>query len=183
MKINLLKILTSQLPYFSIWVKAYSGINGNEVAVRVAKLGHRNNKSELHHLEHEEMQIMLKRQHMTAWCNYWKTEVAKSQKGIHLLEIQDSVKFNNWVFMNNRREEVVLSRLRTGHAATKVYLHRFGWSHESKCDNCDAEDTIKHLLLDCPKYIHDRNKLIGDLAKYNLQNFNLKTLLGGEGRV
>ena len=31
--------------------------------------------------------------------------------------------------------------------------------------------------------MHERNKLIGELAEYDLQTSNLKSLLGGVGRV
>ena len=165
------------------WVKAHCGIYGNEVADRTAKLGHKNNKTELYPLEQEEIQTLIQHCFLTHWNSYRKNEVLRSHKGTHLWNIQSEIKYNNFVFMKNRRHEVTLARLRLGHAATKSYLYRFKLSDSNECDNCGAEETIEHVLTECPQYQHQRNKLITEIREYNLPNLSVRSLLGGEGKV
>ena len=55
----------------------------------------------------------------------------------------------------DRKEEVVLSRLRTGHSyATHSYLLK----EQPMCIPCDAPFTIKHILLYCVDFENARNR-------------------------
>ena len=165
------------------WVRSHIGIQGNEIADKTAKLGHKNNKTELYHLEQEELQNILKNRYMAFWNENWKKEVTAQQKGFFLLDIQGDVKYNSWVCMDNRRSEVVLARLRTGHAATRAYLNRFSLSDSNQCNSCGAEETIRHILIACNKYQHERNMLLMKISNYNIPNFSVRSLLGGEGKT
>ena len=57
-----------------------------------------------------------------------------------------------------RRIGTVLARLRLGHTnVTHVYLMQ-GQTEPPECDRCRVTITVKHLLLECRKYVTIHNK-------------------------
>ena len=164
------------------WVRAHCEISGNEAADKVAKLRHMNNRTELYHLETEEVNLKLAKKYIARWNQYWKTEVNRTQKGKHLASIQDNIQYNPWVCLANRKEEVILARLCTGHAATEAYRARFSMIDSNLCVTCATEDNIEHVLLDCQKYLHERNQLIYNLRQNDILDLSVKLLLGGNTR-
>ena len=66
----------------------------------------------------------------------------------------------DWTSSHNksRRIETVLARLRLGHTnITHVYLMQ-GQTEPPECTSCRVTITVKHLLLECRKYVTIRNK-------------------------
>ena len=54
--------------------------------------------------------------------------------------------------------ETVLVQLRLGHTnITHIYLMK-GQTEPPECDRCRVTITVKHLLLECRKYVTIRNK-------------------------
>ena len=83
----------------------------------------------------------------TPWQEGWKPR-----------ELKKDVK--DWTSSPNksRRIETVLARLRLGHTnITLVYLMQ-GQTEPPECDRCRVSITVKHLLLECRKYVTIRNK-------------------------
>ena len=56
---------------------------------------------------------------------------------------------------NNRRDQVVLNRLRIGHSNV-THIHLITKENKKKCLRCDSDVTIKHLFIDCPMYNLER---------------------------
>ena len=58
---------------------------------------------------------------------------------------------HNLQLPRSRRDQVVLTRLLIGHT---VYTHQhiFEKSAPRNCTSCSEADTVKHLLLECPKH-------------------------------
>ena len=168
------------------WVKGHCNITGNELADRAANLGHSNNRSELFPLGREEYTSLLKCKFKTYWNNYWQQNVSLTGKGTFLKNIRESLSAPNIIdFPLKRREHVVLSRLRIGHAATKMYLYRFriGQSDEEEqgeCEFCALPDTIEHYLLHCNRFQTARARLKSQIRLIGIHDFNIKTLLGGD---
>jgi hypothetical protein len=54
---------------------------------------------------------------------------------------------------------VKLTTILTGHGNIKAYLHRFHISDERKCPCGDGDQTIDHIIYDCPRLKEERNKL------------------------
>ena len=59
----------------------------------------------------------------------------------------------HWASSNrsNRREEIVLCRLRLGHTR---FTHSFLLDQEARpeCQQCHRYQTVRHILLECPAY-------------------------------
>ena len=58
------------------------------------------------------------------------------------------------------------------------YLYSIGKHPDGHCEVCLIPDDVKHLLLECRKYITERNYLKERLAENN-HDPSLKTLLSG----
>ena len=86
------------------------------------------------------------------WHREWNSLVREGRK---LREIKKDVK--DWTSSHNksRRIETVLARLRLGH----VYLMQ-GQTEPPECNRCRVTITVKHLLLECRKYVTIHNKYI-----------------------
>ena len=64
----------------------------------------------------------------------------------------------------NRKEEVVLCRLRIGHTyATHGYLLR--GEDKPLCTTCRTPLTVGHILLVCPKYAVKRTRYLGHISR------------------
>ena len=78
----------------------------------------------------------------------------------------------------NRREEVVLSRLRLGHTLL-THKHVIDRMPPPDCDLCHCPLDVPHLVLDCRKFQSARRHLQAACQKANL-DMNLPTLLGDQ---
>ena len=167
------------------WVKAHNGIFGNEIADRAANLGHGNNRTEIYPLSQNEHLSIIKGKVTEYWNQYWIRETGITGKGLFLRSIRTKIKYNNTLFLlRNRRDQVVINRLRMGHVGVNSYLNRFGMAEEEFCQNlpCMVQgfaDTIEHFLFHCPLYTSFRNELKANLLRIGVSEFNMKTILIG----
>ena len=165
------------------WVKAHIGIVGNELADRAAVKGHENDRSELFHLTENENISLLKKNMMQYWNDYWKVSTEISAKGHFLRKIRDHItNTDNLITLRNRRQQVVLNRLRMGHAGLKSYLHRFSMAEDDECEACDllVPETVEHYLLICPGHEAARYEMQQNLQQIAASHSNIKTLLLGD---
>jgi len=160
------------------WVKAHCGIQGNENADSVAKLGHSNNKSVLFDLCLKEKLVVLKKGHNKDWNDKWKEKVNRTGTGLHLSNLKSIISSNKWTYIKHRRVEVVMNRLRIGHVGVKAYLHRFNMSENYECETCNIAETIEHFLLHCNKYNRQRDKLTAALSAVGIREVSQGVLLG-----
>lgn len=77
-----------------------------------------------------------------------------------------------------RAEATLLCRLWLGVAFTNAYSFRIGMADSPACDNCGCEETIKHLLCDCPRYNVARKVLATALEKLDDRPFSEDKVLG-----
>ena len=150
-----------------IWIPGHVEIKGNEKADIKAKFASES-PSSLLPLPYTDYFPTLKDIFKDKWTTQWR---ASGQK---LLKVKDSV--DKWARQTgfNRRDEVVLNRLRAGHTAlTHGYLMS-GVPTPPVCCLClDAVISVEHVFLECPELSDIRNHYLGT-------NPNLKSLLGRE---
>ena len=150
-----------------IWIPGHVEIKGNEKADIKAKFASET-PSSLLPLPYTDYFPTLKEIFKDKWTTQWR---ASGQK---LLKVKDSV--DKWARQTgfNRRDEVVLNRLRAGHTAlTHGYLMS-GVPTPPVCCLCrDAVISVEHVFLECPELSDIRNHYLGT-------NPNLKSLLGRE---
>ncbi|KAG2055599.1 hypothetical protein BDR06DRAFT_841946, partial [Suillus hirtellus] len=65
-------------------------------------------------------------------------------------------------------------QLHMGHVPLNKHIHRISKSLSVRCLQCNAhEETIKHFLLDCPKYVRQYMALREELRCCPIQLQNL----------
>ena len=143
------------------WVPSHAGIRGNEAADRTAKAA----------LESPVSNAMVPASDWLPKASQYVKEIRNENwdKIIDnkLKEIVPNLTEHNQLQCANRRDEVVLTRLRIGHSRlTHSYL--MAGDPAPVCVACDAPFTIKHILLDCVDFADIRRLF------YECQNiFNL----------
>jgi hypothetical protein len=70
--------------------------------------------------------------------------------------MQESVQFLTNVTSD---QAAILIQARTGHCRLKRYLSRIGVVDEARCSCEFDEETIRHLLLSCPRWTDERREL------------------------
>jgi hypothetical protein len=64
-----------------------------------------------------------------------------------------------------------------------TYLKRIGRVSSTRCPACRAEEeTIKHFLLDCPNYAHERWALTRQACKLR-KRLTMETVLGEQSMI
>ena len=58
-----------------------------------------------------------------------------------------------------RHEQTAIFRLRTGHCGLRAHLKRIGIMDSALCDCKEAEQTVHHILQDCPIWRKQRHQL------------------------
>ena len=136
----------------STWCELRLNVRGNEkadaattkdAALRALTAPHKA-------IPHTDMRRPLREAITNGWHQEWNSLAREGRK---LREIKKDVK--DWTSSHNksRRMETVLARLRLGHInIAHVYLMQ-GQTEPSECNRCRVTITVKHLLLECRKYV------------------------------
>lgn len=100
------------------------------------------------------------------WARSWKT----SPRFTLLKSIDNSPpsrKFLKITRTLTRRQASVLVQLRTGHSALNQHLFRIHCSESPCCSYCGnlVPETVKHFLLECPLFDHQRHYLARKLKR------------------
>ena len=151
------------------WIPSHVGIKGNEKADEIAKGALNRNTYNNIKLSYEDYKHIMKNEIMKQWQEEW------DQYNSYLHDIKP--KIGNWEssYRKDRREEVVMCRLRLG-CVLIDNKHIFDRSEPPICDLCNVRLNSRHMILSCPKYVNYRNNLFSYIRENNLI-FNMMTIL------
>jgi ribonuclease HI len=156
------------------WVPGHCDNPGNEAADRLAKDAAYPGKS-------HPFRSLLSRECARLRGNIldqWEQEWRSSNKGGHLRKIDSTLPANYTRRLYGslpRNRAYLLSQLRTGHNWLSTYAKPFGFRDDDQCV-CGAQETVTHVLVDCPELRDIRRKLrseVGDAFR------SVSSLLGG----
>ena len=172
---SLYRLYSTRIKVSFCWVPAHVGIEGNEKADTVAK-------SSLELIEimklpfsKGEAKAILKEEMNKKWQNSWDSD----SKGRTYYNIQKSISAQG-VMRVNRREEVVMTRLRLDHTGLNKTLFIMGKSNSDKCAECNSIENTEHVLMHCKKYREARIRLKQKMVKTG-RRWDLVGLLGTTG--
>ena len=131
--------LTAQFTVSLQWAPAHVGLTGNEKADRLAKIGSQAPQTQ-NPVTYREAKTLLHSQ-----CNGdWKKYNGRYQA--HL----------DPIWRQERAQQTIIFRLRTGHCDLSAHLKRTGISDTSLCECGQADQTPDHVFQSCSKYAERR---------------------------
>jgi ribonuclease HI len=156
------------------WVPGHCDNPGNDAADRMAKNAACPGKSHpfrpLLSLESARLRANI--------LNQWEQEWRSSSKGGHLRKIDGTLPatYTRKLYGSlPRNRAYLLTQLRTGHNWLSTYAKSFGFRDDDQCV-CGAQETVTHVLVDCPDLREIRRKLRSEVG----DAFNsVSSLLGG----
>ena len=156
------------------WIPGHCNIYGNEVADANAKLAVGMNGVYDIQLGPKEYYPVVRTHIRDLFNRIWTAYNPNST----LRSIKDCV--GSWMSSQrrNRREEIVLCRLRLGHTR---YTHSYLMDRTPRpdCEQCRCPLTTQHILTECPIYAYERQMLVTVCQEQHVQ-FCLKSLIGNE---
>jgi ribonuclease HI len=156
------------------WVPGHCDNPGNDAADRMAKHAASPGKSHPFRPLLTRERAFIRGNIAAQWEQEWRT----SSKGGHLRKIDDNLPATHTRKLYGslpRGRAYLLTQLRTGHNWLSTYRKKVGYDDDDRCD-CGAQETVTHVLVDCPRLVGLRRKLrreVGDAFN------NVSSLLGG----
>ena len=136
-----LQLLPTECTVVLQWIPAHCGIPGNERADRRAKSGSKQLQP-MSTSTYQEAKTLLRKSNMSMEKSHWI--------------LQPLYRPNNCLA---RHEQTTILRLRTGHCGPRAHLKRIGIMDSALCDCKEAEQTVHHILQDCPIWRKQRHQL------------------------
>ncbi len=118
---------------------AHVGVEGNQDVDKIAKQALKHNVIDLDiPLGKSEIKCLIK----TAIKNMWQERWDKGNKGRHLYNIQKQVGLVRNSY-GNRKEDIIISRLRIGHSNLNKSLQMIGKHDSGQCNKCGLPETVE----------------------------------------
>lgn len=145
------------------WIPGHVGIAGNEAADVAAKTAA--TPATDNFLALSDIKAAIWSAILSSWQEQWNLEVANKMHSF-----QPSVNGFKDCLLKNRRQEVIVSRLRLGHTRL-THVHLLFNEMCPTCPYCSSNLSVKHILIECKDLTVFRIMFLTD-------NFNLSSLLG-----
>ncbi|CAH2001480.1 unnamed protein product [Acanthoscelides obtectus] len=126
-----------------LWVPSHTGIAGNEEADEAAARAVTDSNSS-HKFNHSDVKLLIKDHIIHRWQEKWNF----STSNFHEIMPQVTTTLN---LPSHRKNQVVISRMRFGHSLL-THQHLFSNEEPPICPACNTSLTVKHILLECPRY-------------------------------
>ena len=116
--------------------------------------------------------------HKKYWLEYWIWDTDLTGAGQFLRSVRKD-EFGPTQMQFDRKTEVILTRLRTGHVELNAYLYRFDMCYTDECSFCKISEDVEHFLMHCHKYSALRLILFAMLCSLALEEQSVEVILAG----
>ena len=135
-----------------IWIPSHKNINGNVRVDELAKQGTlilniADVKESL-----VERKANIRRDCMEMWQSEWENNRSFYKDIKNQIEVWPSA------FQKNRREEIILCRLRLN-VCKFAFQHYFERTERLTCNQCRVPITLQHIIVECPLFARYRHTL------------------------
>ena len=125
-----------------MWIPGHCGIAGNEEADRCANSGRESNML-TSKVPYHDVKRWIKNKTREAWSLCWYRE-----RSLFARKVKSTTEA--WEDRIDRREQVILSRLRTGHTRVSHDMGGGGANFRKQCESCNEHNSVEHFLYNCP---------------------------------
>ena len=143
------------------WIKAHTGLWGNEKADQLAKAGTSSDNTVESLIPLNYIKNLINNKVKDLSAERWNTN-----KHIHTDQIvnkhQDKILKTLEANINNRIRYRTAVNIITGHIGLNKHLYRINRADTPNCPNCsDIEETVEHFIGHCPTYLNIRGDILG----------------------
>ena len=149
------------------WIPAHQGVIGNEIVDQHAKKAARESDGPQNpHNRHIRLAAAVKRrirnEAKIEWEKAWAKETT-SRPTRRLIEAPTKKTLDYWSSLHKATASILM-QLRTGRIGLSAYLHRINRRESARC-GCDlGNQTVSHVLLECPLHQDERDRMRSALS-------------------
>ena len=154
-----------------LWIPGHSGIAGNVRADHWARMAHAKPSVTHAHVGYREFFPQIRECIARHFTNIWH-----DYRPTLLKAIKPDIAFWTSSVRSNRKEEILLSRMRLGHTLI-THAHVIDRLPPPTCDSCRCQLNVRHILLDCQRFARQRRAVRAACQASNMP-MNIATLLG-----
>lgn len=160
-----------------VWVPAHVGLHGNERADQLAK-----SSLSKPYVDFEDIYPVPKDIYTAvnkAIYEQWQNDWDRGNTARHMHSSCPKVIKHAKIRRQNRRDEVILTRLRLGHCGLNAYKHILDNDSSPSCVHClnNCPETVLHYLVECEGHKDHREEL-REVVMSKSNNFSLRSILG-----
>lgn len=160
-----------------VWIPSHIGIEGNEMADKLAKTGSETGEITKTLPSVSEIYSYIKKQVKEKFSHRWNLYRDK-----HNITANKNMPAKLQIYSYNSLCDKIYTRMKMNCTALKV--HRFN-IQDKRCTNCNSGDieTLDHIIFRCPTFIEQRRCLETDILKTTVSNIDLDLLLNPPSNI